>query len=243
MGRVHSKLGTDQSLQLCQADPSRALQVPHVCPTPELALPCPKLVGAVPGRQVGVVVGWQVWGASRVESQGHWVVRQDVPAARVAATVLWCGRHCLRVPTVELSPLAHLILIQARYQLVNNVLKGLVWSDAEQRLGLMHLNIANGTELAGFQVSHNARFAKRMEALNNGGGINIVASTQYAQEVRMKLRHVEPPHPTHPAILNAGGSHNEGVVRQGSHRGEHEEGRRVNKCRPPPPPCLLLPGC
>ena len=62
---------------------------------------------------------------------------------------------------------AALTSVQAGHQLVDDVLQGGVWPDAQQRLGLVHLDVADGTESGRLQVRHDALAADWRPARQN----------------------------------------------------------------------------
>lgn len=88
---------------------------------------------------------------------------------------------------VEFSNPFLFTVLQARHQLVHDVLHDPVQFEVEQWLCLVDLDVAHGAVLAGLEVLHNTTFAESMETLCDGGGIHEVASAQAADDVFIQV--------------------------------------------------------
>uniref|UniRef100_A0A147BCK7 Putative secreted protein n=1 Tax=Ixodes ricinus TaxID=34613 RepID=A0A147BCK7_IXORI len=119
-----------------------------------------------------------------LEGHAHGVLgAEDEPARGVHhAAVLEAGHlgGCVGMLVVELPALLHLPLVQSRNHLVDNVLQSLVHPKAAERPGLVDGYVADGAQLAGVQIAHDAHLAEGVEAVDQSGGVHQVAPAQHA---------------------------------------------------------------
>lgn len=168
-----------------------------------------------------------------VVAQSPLLLLQDLAAVLIGAI----GDFSQGVRCVEVPPPFHLIFKKPRDQFIDDVLEGLVRSDAQQRSGFMDLHVTHGAVLVGLQVAHDAGFAEGMQALHDGSSINEVPPAEGTHEVRIQLRDFDPGGPVHDAGVGdrGPGERHPGLgVRWVSGKGGWEGGREGRGGGPQP---------
>lgn len=135
-----------------------------------------------------------------IVAQRPLLLLQDLSAVLTGAV----GDLCQGVCSIEIPSPFHLIFKKPRDQFVDDVLKGFVRSDAQQRPSFVDLHVTHGAVLVGLQVAHDARFAEGMQALHDGSGVDEVPPAEGTHEVRVQLRDFDPCGPMHDAGVGAG---------------------------------------